>query len=218
MTDFPEQLDMGTFLNSYLSKYLKDQIHTMIPGEIVSYDHSKRQCKVKPVINIHTEQGIIEFPVLTSVKVQFPFGGGYGISFELIAGDTGGIFFSESSLAEWIKQGGITTPKSKRSHHVSDAIFIPGVIPDAALPSFTHSGDGISISNSAGTRKIVLNSAGVDVLGDLSVTGNISATGDVVAGLISLKNHTHSVNTTISNATPAGPGPVVGTGSTGTPL
>lgn len=213
----PDTLDFGAFMAGYLDKQNRDKIHTMIPGEIISYNRVKRTCVVQPSVKRNAPEGIVSYTPLADVKVQFPHGGGYGISFDLVKGDTGGIFFSEASLAEWIVEGGLVTPKSKRHHHIADAIFVPGVIPDKTLPSYTHSGDGISIHNSTGSKKIVLNSGGVDVDGDLSVKGDITATGDIVAGTTSLKTHTHLVTTAVTNATPATPGPVTGAGNTAVP-
>lgn len=222
------QLDVGSFFASLQDKKNRDQLHTSCPGQVVSYNAATRTAKIKPAINKADGKEVIEYPILSDVKVQFPHGAGWGMSFDLNSGDKGMLFFSEVSIAEWIKTGQTNiTPKSKRHHHISDAFFVPGIHPDADLPVFTHSGEGITIANDLGTRKFTLSTLGASILGNLSVAGNITATGnitsggtitatvDVVVAGLSVLNHAHDVSTVVTNAEPVVPGPVTGQGTTG---
>lgn len=189
-----DELDIATTLNGFNDKYAKDRLHTMCPGKVVTYDPKNRTADVQPQVRQRDNGVITTYPVLKDVKVQFPGGAEWGVSWEPQAGDTGALMFSERSIAEWITQGGVVTPKSDRHHHLSDAFFIPGVWPDGSEPH-THTGDGITVANKDNSINLTLTSGGVAVKGDLDVDGGISASGDVTAsgigGTVSLFGHSH---------------------------
>ena len=94
MNEFNEQLDFGATILGFMDKNAKDQMNTMIPGQIVSYDPSRRTCTVQPAIRKRTETEVMEYPPLEDVPVHFVGGAGYSISHDLNEGDPGGIFFS----------------------------------------------------------------------------------------------------------------------------
>lgn len=125
----------------------RNQIHVSLPGEVTSYNASKRSADVKPLIKrgYEAEDGsraVESLSVLAGIPVAFPGSGGFDITWPLSAGDTGLIVFSEASIDRWLARGGgEQDPGDDRRHSFSDAIFIPG------LRSFGDPGTGADGSN-----------------------------------------------------------------------
>lgn len=49
----------------------------------------------------------------------------------LFAGATGLVFFADRALDEWYRKGGSVDPIDGRAHDLADAVFLPGLSPDA---------------------------------------------------------------------------------------
>ncbi len=85
-------------------------VHTSIPGAIVSYTASSKQAIVQPLVQKRIWQGgvltAVPLPVIYDVPVQFPGTARWQISGDLQAGDTGLIMFSEASLDAWLQSAG----------------------------------------------------------------------------------------------------------------
>lgn len=117
-----------------LAKVLKDAIesrlvdvHTAMPGVIVSYDSSKQQAQVQPSLQRKFAGGTVSaLPPISNVPVVHPRGGTASILLPIAAGDPCLLIFSERSLDNWKSQGGISDPADTRKHHLSDAFCIPG--------------------------------------------------------------------------------------------
>lgn len=112
------------------------EIHTAIPGQVVNYDASKQIADVQPMVKdyYYSADGALRtrsFPVLPSVPVQFPRGGGYFVSFPLSVGDTGMLIFSELPIDRWRSTGQEAHPVNARRHGAGNAVFYPGLTPRA---------------------------------------------------------------------------------------
>lgn len=105
-------------------------VHVSMPGRIESYDASKQEASVQPLLMVNLADGsAASLPVINHVPVIWPRGGGAILSFPLEAGDTVLLVFSERSLDEWLQQGGELAPSDPRAHDLSDAVAIPGLYP-----------------------------------------------------------------------------------------
>lgn len=108
-------------------------MHTCLPGRIVSYDHSLKKATVKPLLNRRIRTGDTfeseEIQPIPSVPVVFPTSGGVGLTYPVKAGDGCLILFSERSLDLWLSTGGVVTPDDPRKFALSDAICLPGLQP-----------------------------------------------------------------------------------------
>ena len=213
---------------------LRGKLDTITVGIVESYDPGKQSLKVQPAImrkRLNEDEAKAR-PIIADVRVIFPGSGEYWQTFPISTGDPVVLLAPSRSLDLWMDSGGVVDPKSTRIFDLSDAIAIPGILDDKnIIPNLTN--DGFYIRKKDGSKHLRLNDSGVHVLGNLDVTGaltvseTISATGtiqstggDVVAGTISLKNHTHSVTgLPVTNATPTDPTkPVTATGATGAPI
>lgn len=204
------------------------EIHTATVGLVQKWNQLKQTIEVQPAIMRKREDEDEAKPLglITDVRVIFPGSGDYWATFDITPGDPVLLIIPERSLDVWLNQGGIVDPKSSRSFSMSDALAIPGVLDDLSIiPGLETLNGGFYIRKKDGTKYIKLGDLGAEVLGDLNVIGNITATGnistatgDVIAGGVSLKSHTHPTTGTVSNAVPATPGPVTSAGSTGSPV
>ena len=103
-------------------------VHTAIPGEILSYDKATRKASVKPLINREFKDNtILEYPVITNCPVVFPGTAQGVLHFDLTNGDGCLIVFSERSLDKWLSSGGVVNPNNRRLHDLSDGVIIPGL-------------------------------------------------------------------------------------------
>lgn len=122
MTDIAEEI------KSELS-----EIHTCLPGKIVSWDGSL--AVVKPAMPIALSSGdSLPAPQIVSVPVCFPtgMGGGAMISVPLQAGDDVLLHFSEDALENWLS-GSDEAPTDPRRFDLSDCFASPMVRPGVGV-------------------------------------------------------------------------------------
>ncbi len=162
--------------------------HTCLPAKIKTYDESTQKAEIIPLLKIkykHKDKPT-DLPVIPNVPVQWPSAnaGTAFIHLPLKADDFGMIVFSERSIDTWLAgEGDSVSPEDPRHHHLSDAIFIPGVLPfKKALPV----SDASSLFIKNGDAEIELTGSGdVNILG-----GNIkieaSTVIDALAATINL--------------------------------
>lgn len=105
-----------------------DDIHTCLPGQIVSYDYKNQSAQVKPLIKKTYYNGqTISLPVIVNVPVAFPSGGGATINFPMSPSDKVILVFSERSLERWLANGEDSEQGAPRRFDLSDAFAIPGI-------------------------------------------------------------------------------------------
>ena len=200
-------LDLGQVINKNIKAFVRNNVYTSLPAEIIAVDRFEEQqiVDVKPLIKRVYEDGVtLESANIYSVPVVFPSAGGGLLSFPIAVGDTVLLLFTMRSLEDWLSGGGeLATPVSTRSHSINDAIAIPGLYTRSShlAPNPLHvelkfndlsfrletSGD-IVLENPS--HSLTLKSNG-DVLH--SSGAKITASGDfITAAGISLDNHTHT--------------------------
>lgn len=179
-----------------------NEIHTALPGEIVSFDGAT--ATVKPIGQYVTSDGVsLSYPTITEAPVCFPYcqSAGVGIAFPVKKGDSCIIIISEVELDAW--RSGAASEGSLR-FDLTSAMVIPGLLDggsDAAVRATKQnavivtggdteivvSGNGCEIN--AGSTTFKVSDSGVNV------KGNITVTGDIKVGSVSFKNHTHTDST-----------------------
>lgn len=104
-------------------------VRVAIPARVERYDVETQTADVKPLVKdrLVCEDGILveSMPVIPSVPVAFPRGGGFFISFPLAKGDTGRIVVCDRSIDQWRKKGGEVDPLDVRMHSWAGAVFEP---------------------------------------------------------------------------------------------
>lgn len=124
---------MSTFrLEDVLSTWFesfKEELYTSEPGVVTSFDESKMTASVQPIVqkSYNDEAGDKVYsskPVIQNVRVLYPGG---RMLFRLEPGSPGQLLFCSASLDNWSPTTSRPSPPvSDRTHHLTDAIFIPG--------------------------------------------------------------------------------------------
>lgn len=122
---------LAEVLDTALSRRL-GELHTCLPGRVESYDASKQTVDVQPLVQAFAlqEDGTTtteSLPVLSSVPLIFPGGGGFRATYPVASGDTVLVVFAEASLDAWQPRGGVVAPPDTRRHHLADAVAIAGL-------------------------------------------------------------------------------------------
>ena len=168
-------------------------LHTCLPGIIVSFDPVKQTAQVQPALKrVFAETGAVNLPVCVDVPVVFPGGGGYFLTFPVAPGDECLLMFSERCIDYWYASGGTQEPAEYRTHDYSDGIAIVG------LNSQPRKLSGLNMSatelrHRTGGARIRLFSDSVEIVAPsgVSITGNVVVTGEVTANGIPLSAHVH---------------------------
>jgi hypothetical protein len=137
------------------------QIHTGMPGIIVSFDAKAITAVVQPAIQAiqrmtdGTRQPV-SIAQIHDVPVHFPGGGGFTLSFPVKAGDECWISFAERSIDNWHQQGGVQQPSDWRMHDITDAVAHVGVRSQTNLPAGGVSATTTQLRSDDGTVVIEL--------------------------------------------------------------
>ena len=121
------------------SELLKHQVHTSLPGVVVSYDATTRRARVQPAVdhlvspegNPNAEFGDLEpmpNPIILDVPVIFPAGGGYTVHFPLLPDDPVLLLFSERDIAAFKQTLRSGPPASDDVMEIQHAVCIPGFV------------------------------------------------------------------------------------------
>ena len=79
-------------------------VHTVVPGKILTYDPAKQEAKIKPTAKYRKpDDSLIDFPDINHVPVFFPQGMGQTITicWRVEPGDECFLFFNEQALDLW---------------------------------------------------------------------------------------------------------------------
>lgn len=157
---------------------LKD-LHTCLPGIIVSFDPATQTAAVQPAVKrIFTERGAVNLPVCVDVPVAFPGGGDFFLTFPVKAGDECILLFSERAIDYWHANGGTQLPAEYRLHDLSDGIAQVGLNSQpkklAALQM-----DGAELRTRDRSTYIRLTNGTIYIKGNIVHEGNNTQTGNL---------------------------------------
>lgn len=185
-------------MNEYISNFRDmvrgeiSQIHTALPGRILSYDTSSNRAQVQPAGKYQVADGrALDYPVVANVPVQFPcgMGGNAGVTFPIRAGDGCLLIFAETNLDDFLSGG---ESDDGRRFDLTDAVAIPGVY-SGVVASANRYSDDVCLSRFGNYMKI-----GADGLsGEVNGTGfsfsggKFEFSGDVIVNGISFLGHIH---------------------------
>lgn len=167
-----------------LIKQEQNEMHTAIPGNIMSFDVETGRATVQPKGKLRVDdETYVDYPQLNDIPIVFPSCPtmSAGIAFPIMEGDSCLIIFCEQALDFWLESGDTT---SELRYSLTNAVAIPGllkasgnVVKEACSENslVLHCGQS-KISISADKIKIVGN---VEVSGDLSVSGTIDSDEEV---------------------------------------
>ena len=139
--DSPDLVD----LLEVFERRLLDSIHTALPGRVESYDPATQRADVQPLIrqrvpkaDTDQQEWVYEdLPLIPSVRVIHPRGGGAFVHLPIATGDTVLLVFCETGIGHWeAGNGDMSDAGDERRHHLAHAVAIPGFYPAAKnIPS-----------------------------------------------------------------------------------
>lgn len=183
-------------------------IHTYLPGKIVTYYPDTQTADVQPMIKrtywSDTEvDGVApgnvlyeSWPLIPNVPVEFPGAGGYVLLFPVNEGDTCDIEFSESSIADYLSSGQESAPADVGRHKLAYAVCHPVFNPTTPIvPGDAGNNDRVVLGTPGGVQ-IQINGSNV-ILGD-GATDFVALSSKVTANLTLLKTQLTAMATTAS--------------------
>lgn len=174
----------------------QSQIHTAMPGSIISFDGSKMTAKVQASLQmIHMKPDGSREPMtiteLHDVPVHFPGGGGHTLTFPVRAGDECLVIFAERSIDNWFQHGGTQQPSDLRMHDINDGFALVGVRSQPnVLSNYSpttvqlRSDDGTTVIDVDGDNGKVSMKTQNEIVLDcpkVTITGNVECKGEVTA-------------------------------------
>lgn len=197
MTDATDDPDLIDVIRAALAAGL-GRVRTEIPARVVSYDATTQTITAQVVIRSRylDENGdavaYLPKPV-ANVPVVFPSGGGYAITWPLVAGDPVILVVCDRSIDEWKTTGqGDNTPAIPRRFDLSDAVAIPGGhAPAAPLPATSIAdalvvtlppGKALDVGGASATSAVALAALVSSAFGTLKTWLDTHTHGGVTAG------------------------------------
>lgn len=228
-------LDLKDTILKMIQKYVRDNVNTHLPGQVLSvndYGNTQTVDVAIQISRLYTDGDVLPNGgrVIYGVPVVMPSAGGGGLTFPVAVGDTVLLVFGQRNMESWKLGDGTAEaiPDDSRHYHESDAIAIPGLYTTRAniAPSTTdvelkfrdgsiklQPDNTIIVTNGSGSLTMTpggdINLNGVVIKTDGSITspGSVTASGDITGAGISLSTHTHLITTGSSAGETAPPTP-----------
>ncbi len=116
-----------TRIHKQVNKALGLDLHVCMPATIITYDYKKQMASVQPSFSNQYNDGTVSpLPIIYNVPVQWPSSGTGYTHFPLNKGDQITLHFSDKALDQWLSSGAVSQPNDSRTHHIADAIAVPG--------------------------------------------------------------------------------------------
>ena len=164
-----------------------NNIHTALPGKIISYEPGKNRAQVQPSGKFKTQDNRdLDYPIIHNVPLIFPMtmDRQAGVTLPVKPGDGVMLIFSETQNEDFLNGKDNLDP---RHHSLNDCYGIPGIYADAA-PSENSHPDDVCIFHSGAL--LWLN--GREFVGEnVGGTNFRFSDGDLVVNGISVVHHTH---------------------------
>lgn len=171
------------------AKKAVEAIHTAVPAVITTFDPITGLATVQPKAKFKKPNGgTIDYPAISGVPVVFPQSENVTIAFPIREKDNCLLVFSEKPIDYWLYGKETDTDLN---FDLSSAIAIPSLKNTGNEAMQTACSENAVVIQSGGTVLKVKDDR-VHIVGDLTVEGNITASGDVAANDVSLKSHTHT--------------------------
>jgi hypothetical protein len=142
-------------------------VHTALPGRVVSYDASKKVADIELVTrrqlpSVEGDPVVEKLPLLRNVRIGWLQAGGMFLHMPLAAGDHVLVIFCESSIAQWRSTGKESLAGDQTRHALSYAWALPVASPDAqaaaqtVVPGVTHLGGGTLVVGDITSKFVAL--------------------------------------------------------------
>lgn len=179
------------------------RMRTVVPAVVVSYDPATQSAAIQPAPKERTPGG--EFRALAQIPnapVVFPSGGGWSISWSLVADNEVLLLCSDRGLDRWRSTGSPYAPEDGRKHHLSAAFVWPGAGP-APDPITGLSATDLVIRGPGGVA-IQVTPAGAITIAAAGQLASAARVGDAVAPTADMQTWITAVAGVTGAAAPVG--------------
>lgn len=147
--------------------------------KVISFDESNMTVDVLPLTRYPDEDSFQTKPQVLSVPVGAILGGGFAYRPVYKAGDIGVVLYLDRDSDATIAGGQEADPNTERLHSGDDAVFIGGISTGkkkvAGLPS-----GSLCLGTDTGSVYISITKSGIDIKGNVTITGNLTTSGGTV--------------------------------------
>lgn len=182
----------------------QSQIWTTFPAIVQSINWDEMTVEVIPAIqgSVEGEDGSIQYvnmPLLVDVPINFPSVKNFVLTLPIAAGDEVLVHIASRCIDSWWQSGGVQKPAEFRMHDLSDGFAVPGIYSKPnVIPNISTT--DMQLRNRSGTTYIGIKPSGeIDLVSPvgIKVTGDLTVSGEVTAGIIPipLTTHLHPVTT-----------------------
>ncbi|MDR1367907.1 MAG: hypothetical protein LBJ76_04225 [Candidatus Accumulibacter sp.] len=172
--DPADEGSLAGVMRTLFNKMLQD-VHCMLPAQVVSYDRQDNTATVRPLIRVVGSSGqTMSRAPIVRVPVLALGGGKFVINFPLDPGDLGWIEASDRDISIFMQGLGDAAPNTVRLHNFSDSRFIPDI-----FRKYTLSDEDMAdmvIMSTDGQTKIVIRQDAVLIKTPKDVTIDSGAT------------------------------------------
>jgi hypothetical protein len=195
----PDRDDIKAVMSRILDQWKRD-LRVAMPGKIVSYDAGTQLASVQPQIRRELRQLVDDrgrvfddMPIIPAVPVCFPRFGPWFLSFPVQAGDHCLLIVCDQDLTRWRETGDVVDPYMPSSHHIADAVAVPGLFPEANALGGAHASN-LVLGHDSGAQIHV--TGGEIRLGGASASDPVARKSDLDAIKAYIDAHTHGGVTT----------------------
>lgn len=185
-------MDLAELLSLAVGQGLSD-LFVGLPGRVESYSASASTADVRPMLRrpVDDPDGSALFedlPVIPSVRVVWPGGGGFAISFPLAEGDTGVLLCLDYPIDGWGRNGALASPGDLRAHSLSSAVFIPGLRHNGNALAAASGSNVVIGSDTSANARIVITPSRTEIGGSSDAAALASRVKTLETALV---NHIH---------------------------
>lgn len=182
-----------------------EAVNIAMPGTIVSYSKADDVVNVKPAFKVKfkSDGNVIDLPIIANVPVIWPGSNTAFFRTNLTAGDTVQLLINQRSIDRWLSKGGTVDPEFRGKFQLSDAVAIPGLMPNTkkrtSSASYIELGENgtIEIKSSTGEELLGLIVDLIDAVSSLQVldpsSGPLSTTPATQLALDAIKTRLEGI-------------------------
>lgn len=170
------------------------ELRVCLPAKVVKVLGQQR-VDLQPLLKQKVRNFVFDYPIVASALVCMPVGADYEVTYRLQPGDTGMLICADRSLDSYAASDGgkPVDPADPRCHQLTDAIFVPGLVPHAKQTATT---DDMVLRNGAAVMR--LQKGGTFSLGN--------GTQELVALVTDLAARVQALGVALAQAKSTGPG------------
>ena len=147
--------------------------------KVISFDEAAMTVDVLPITRYPDEDSFQTKPQVLAVPVGMVYGAGFVIRPIYLAGDIGFVVYLDRDSDAVIAGGAEADPNTERLHSGDDAIFIGGVRTGSNTISGLPAGT-LCVGRADGSTYASFTETGIDILGDVTIKGNLTVTDGIV--------------------------------------